>query len=310
MINYTNFEEFKNCFKFDTNKVLDITQHSNPNVLGFSAYILPSEKMRKNLEIEDGFEYRTLLAVYFNKYKSDKNGVQPLVVHILFALYDKKNKLGDYVLDYSHIKNKNKLPIEIYDCDTYYFDSNKKTICKNDSVSIDTYEEFKKLYDYHIKLTKGLHIWIYNFKKFFLQLLPTKIVSFFITIFNTILFFFTGKKIQNTFLKKFNYQSAESETESKSNEINAEKIDFFGLEVKPVPLFTYSLLHLIGYGIMYYMKIFPNWIKQLLNYNMLTVIYVIVSYMIYTKFSELILSSIIRVLFKMRNLLLRIKIKP
>ena len=76
MIKYNNFEEFKNCFNLNPEKFQNITQHKTDR-LGFSAFILPTEKTKKTLGIENGHEYRTLFAVYFSKYKQDKDGIQP-----------------------------------------------------------------------------------------------------------------------------------------------------------------------------------------------------------------------------------------
>ena len=100
MTEYNDFNSFRNSFNLDENVFQNITQHANPDRLGFSAYILPTEELKRKLNIESGFEYRTLFAVYFNKFKSTINNLQPLVVRMVFALYDDNNSLGDYILDY------------------------------------------------------------------------------------------------------------------------------------------------------------------------------------------------------------------
>ena len=312
MTEYNDFNSFRNSFNLDENVFQNITQHANPDRLGFSAYILPTEELKRKLNIESGFEYRTLFAVYFNKFKSTINNLQPLVVRMVFALYDDNNSLGDYILDYSHIKNIKKVPVDIYDDDNYFFDINNIKICDKNGSEINTSHEFNKMYNYHTKLSKGINSSLFSLKTFFYRTLPQKIYMKAIKIFNFILYFFAREKIESKVLN-FNilnevFPSEKNKTLTKTEEVS--NVDFFGLKVKYVPLFTYSLLHIIGYFIFYYFKIFPNWIKQILEYNFLTVIYVLTSYFLYTSIPAKLLTPVIEWLYRKYNIISKLVIKP
>ena len=131
--------------------------------------------------------------------------------------------------------------------------------------------------------------------------MPRKILSKLINIFNFCLKIFTGETVISLMTGSLNYFSPEHENNYNIEDISAEEICFFGLNVKPVPAFTYSLFHLIGYGIMFYLGIFPRWIELVLNYEMLTVVYIITSYNIYTKIPLILFRPFVKWLFKIYN---------
>jgi len=70
------------------------------------------------------------------------------------------------------------------------------------------------------------------------------------------------------------------------------------------------MFHLCGYIIFTIYKVYPKWIKVILEYNLLTVVYVITSYTLYTKLPELILKSYLSVVDKRLRIIERKIIKP
>ena len=293
------FSEFQNAFTIDETKYHGLAQHEN-NSIGFSTYRFPSADLQSKLKIEPRADYRTLFAAYVNRYKSSVGNLQPIVLRFVFCLYENDT----YILDFSKLKNYKQLPIDIMETERYFYDVKKKLICKEDGTAVDTKKIIEDLYQQHIKLTKLMvNLW-FLVRRFLIKKVIFRVSDWIINRLNVVLFFFTGKR----YIKSRVILSSDGEVLSTLD--SKREVDFFGLKVKIIPLFTYSLLHLTGFGVFWYLNIKPGWIHTLLEFNLLTAVYVVFSYVMYTKATEWILTPIFKFFDNIRSFALKKVIKP
>lgn len=294
------FEKLKQLFKIDGSLYKEPVRHYSENV-GLSCYRIPDKALLKRIEVEDGDEYRTLVKIGFNPYRRNEGQLQPILIIMSFCLY----KNGEYTLDFNRINSKVMLPYEIKDTE-HYFNLETHEICTEDKRSIDGSELIEKIYYEHIKLTKPIiSIW-YSIRVFLVKDVSKSIIQFLYSSGNIILKIFTGD-IYKRKKEKINIYNLKNDVETP----NEDKLfDFFGLKVKAIPLFTYSMFHICGYIVFTIYNIYPKWVKVILEYNLLTVVYVITSYSLYTKIPELVFKGYLSIVDNILRIIERKIIKP
>lgn len=297
------YQQLISSFPLDPNLYKNITRHTGDSI-GFSFYRLPSQQLKETLGIDNSNDYRTLIAVYFNKSLPRSGYFQPINIRMSFCLYNN----NEYFLDYSVIKNKKALPIDIYHHGLITCDLQTAQIYNQHLELINGKDFIEELYKQHIKMAKrSVRLW-FRIRHISYKAVPISFLSALYNLLNITLTFFTGDSLKQQIIKIkfFDFQNTTHDNEQKSEK----PIDFYGLKVKPVPLFTYSLCHLIGYFVLNHINYHPSFIKHILEYNLLTVVYVIFSYIIYTKIPEIIIKPFLMRVDSLRSTLIRKKIEP
>ena len=216
---------------------------------------------------------------------------------------------GALVEDYSYLK---KQPVPYISNDSLFITLNHSGIvnAKNESCNTNVY--LQEIFNSILNSTK--YFSSLNCKKRKLNR-----INFFIPIINFLLNIFSGKTFNKETLKSENsdsfvlgkYNELDNKLSSIENilendnakDTEAKKetlktVSFFGFEIRIVPVFTYSFMHLVCFFIFYFINLKPKFIQLLLNYEFLTIIYVISSFFVFLTIPDMLFSYVLSKLYK------------
>ncbi len=265
------------------------------NKVGFSVQKKLDKKLEKKLQITDDKEYRSLL--HFSLTEKSLEGDLTKIPIFLRAGFTLVKEDGFYIDD-KFIKNKKYLPIELISKDDYFYNYNKNCLYKKTTkTTID--KIFTEFYNNHIKTTKAIKGTILRIRLFFWRrFLPgvIKSVSF---VFKHLYQLISGNKISFPLLEQ---KIAIEEIKQEGG-----KFQFYGYETSKQTIFVYSLLHLLGFLIIFF--IFdktPRFLKVIFQNSFLVLIYAITTLTILDK---VITKTLEKLFEKTEKLYFKIKFK-
>ena len=280
------FERFKNSFNLSSNGYEDpITLEDND--IGFSAKKDIEIKFNKKLKITENKKYLTLIQVLVRDLKKSK---APISLSFDFVMKEQ----NEYVLGYSYIKNYFR-PLNIDSVDEYFYEPEKNIFYKKDK-EIAADKILKNLYDLQMKPLKF-------FKGFKLRskILLFKFISFMFYVIHNFLKFLllviSGEIFIYDYLEELvtvNMKNFQQKKLIENSEMKSKKIKIFDYEANIWSIFVFCTFHLLAFFILYFFKIMPNFIKILLKYNFLTIIYVLFALAVFDKLLPLLLKFLIK----------------
>lgn len=280
------FERFKNSFNLAANGYEDpITLEDND--IGFSAKKEIEIKFKNKLKITDNKKYLTLIHVLVKDIKKPK---APISLTFDFVMKEQ----NEYVLGYAYIQNYFR-PLNIFSVDEYFYEPENNIFYKKNK-EITAEKILINLYDLQMKPLKF-------FKGFILRckILLFKFISFLFHVIHKLLkyllFIISGEIFIYNYLEELVTDRKKNFNENKINEnsdIKSKKIKIFDYEANIWSIFVFCTFHLAAFSILYFFKIMPNFIKIILKYNFLTIIYVLFALAVFDK----LLPHLLKILIK------------
>ena len=287
-------KEVNQIFEKSFNDNYRLTKLSDSKI-GYSIKRDYDEDVVKKLGIIDKKTYTSLthLSIIDSDLEESNKKKIPVNVEMNCLLFeDVENK---FVYNYEYITNPRMKPINI-STQAYTLDLLNQKFYKENK-KIDLIDIYNEVYERHIipsSVIKGLPFRTkVGLNKFLIFVLK----SISITI---------GKILEWAYYyephrKNFKTILPSGEDNSSINEpvLENERFDFYGYKVSPRTISIYSFFHLAMYMIFYLFNYYPQIIKNIVKYQFLTLIYVISTVTVFSKFVPKILVATLKKLDNM-----------
>ncbi|HRY59897.1 MAG TPA: hypothetical protein P5096_00775 [Patescibacteria group bacterium] len=307
-------KKFRDSFELESNGFINPV-FLNDTKIGFSARKDCDEKILRKIKILEGKKYTTLIHIIL---PDDKVGLEsdkvPLRVRASFDLVGEDN--STYIIDDRYIKRKKFKPIDLISRDDYFYDLKTNIFYKKGKIASGS-DIINEIYSLHIKPTKtwrGMYLRAKVAWKNLISYLIEQIANLLVLI----LLLISGRKIpygrisrylEEAFKKNPANKFGQTEESLSQMKIADSEVEFFGLKTEPVPIFSYSFIHLIVFVVFYFLNYRPHLLKVIFSNNFLTIIYVIFSLMIFKSFLPSFAISLIKKLDKISGKIYNREIK-
>ena len=282
-------KQVNTIIKESFNDKYSLTKLSDSKI-GYSIKHDYDEDVVKKLRISDKKTYTSLtnLSVFDEDLKEFNKKKIPVDVVIRFLLFeDDENK---FVYNYDFLGNKNWKPVS-FTAHGYSLDLSNKQFYKGNQ-KIDLINIYSEVYDKHVKpslVIKGLP---FRTKVGLNKFLVFVLKSISITIGKILEWAYYYEPHRKNF--KTIFPSGEDNSSISEPVLENERFDFYGYKVSPRTISIYSFFHLAMYMIFYLFNYYPQIIKNIVKYQFLTLIYMISTVTVFSKFVPKILVATLK----------------
>ncbi len=260
--------------------------------IGYSIKRDYDEDVVKKLGIIDKKTYTSLTHLSIDDRDLEESNKKKLPVNIeinCLLFEDVENK---FVYNYEYITNQKMKPINI-STQGYTLDLLNKQFYK-DNEKIELIDIYSEVYKKHIKPTLPLKGLPFRVKVYYRRLLLFALNNFSLLIIKLLHGIFDYNiKVKITTIRNSDKKDSSYDDKSESKQ---KTFEFLGYKESSRTIISYSLFHFVLYLALYYFHFKPVIIKNIINYQFLTLIYVITSMAIFGKLIPEILIFVVKVI--------------
>lgn len=257
------------------------------DAVGFSVSKLCDSKYIKT---RNNKIYKSLVKIYLEPSKDNTNNIKPIHTSISLDLFED----DQYKLDHKYIRNQISKPIDYYTTDEYYFNDSLNKFYRK-QIEIEPDHILNEIYQNHIKPTKFILGFIIR-TNIFINILIKCIFALLSNFYNCLLWFISGKSFSFDIYKRiFIELKNKEEIKTKEDPKHGKTIKIFDYQASMHSIFSYCLIHLTIFAILFSLNYKPDFIRIILNYNLLTLMYGICSLVIYENFLPKIFRYLIKI---------------